>query len=265
MSTIKPSETTYKIEDSYLKNKECHLLINNEEYIITISDYTEYLFYKGKEITLKDIELISSLAKEFAYKKYLSRILANKRYTIYEISNKLKKKFLLSKKDIDKLLDSYINSKILDDKAYAIDYIESNSHKYGRKRLLSELKKKGISENILNSQEILNSIDDTIDEEVIIKLEKRYRSLPFNKRCEKIKEILYKRGFITSEINKIKIIDTAKNDSSLLIKEAKKCYNAIASKKVDKEKMKSLFTTKLLRKGFSYEEIIKLKEEYFND
>lgn len=85
------------------------------------------------------------------YEKWLNYVLyllTIKSRTLYEIESKLKEKQVDSK--ISQLvLDFVVENSLVDDIAFAQNYIEANKARYGVYRMKSYLKRKGISEKDL--------------------------------------------------------------------------------------------------------------------
>lgn len=91
-----------------------------------------------------------------------------------------------------KKLDDY---RYTDDRAYAQAYIRSKSKKYGTFRIRSELKQKGVEQNIID--ELLdNGCDDNIDD-VVQKYLRTHRAAD----VQKLKRFLAGRGFSWDSIN----------------------------------------------------------------
>lgn len=106
-----------------------------------------------------------------------------------------------NKNTIDYVIDKLEEYKYLDDEAYAKAFVLTYSNKYGKLKLISALKSKGVSDKIIDNLfaeqfEMPNSIESvankylknkTITQEVLLKLSR----------------FLYSRGYEFDDINKI--------------------------------------------------------------
>lgn len=106
-----------------------------------------------------------------------------------------------SKNTIDYVIDKLEEYKYLDDEAYAKAFVLTYSNKYGKLKLISALKSKGVSDRVIDNifaeeLEMSSSIDGvankylknkTITQETLIKLSR----------------FLYSRGYEFDEINRI--------------------------------------------------------------
>lgn len=286
MSMKKPSATASKtkkvIEEIHVKKDTVSLIMDGKEIVISVDSYLSDYYYPGKVLDDKQIQELKRMEKQTKSRKYLLYLLSHGRYTTYEIKKRLKEKYAVSEKECLEMMAPYIESGILSDREYVIDYLDSKTEQgYGKQYLIMALKKKGIPESMLSEQEIQSRMD--VDDEIVLALltkeDKKRKALSSKKRREVLSQYLYRRGFTSSQSQAL--IETyfsslseedkekqEKNSKMLFKKEALKCYNSFVRKYPDAKKRKQAFLQRFLRQGYEYSEIEELIQQEglnFND
>ena len=110
----------------------------------------------------------------------------------------------LRKKDynlntINYVMDKLIEYNYLDDENYARAYVLTCSTKYGKLKLKSQLKSKGVSDEIIDKYLDTANIDSI--EKVALKYMKN-REFTYE-NCQKLSRFLYSRGYEFDEINSL--------------------------------------------------------------
>lgn len=110
----------------------------------------------------------------------------------------------LRKKDynpntINYVMDKLIEYNYLDDENYARAYVLTYSTKYGKLKLKSQLKSKGVSDEIIEKYLDTANIDSI--EKVALKYMKN-REFTYE-NCQKLSRFLYSRGYEFDEINSL--------------------------------------------------------------
>lgn len=110
----------------------------------------------------------------------------------------------LRKKDynpntINYVMDKLIEYNYLDDENYARAYVLTYSTKYGKLKLKSQLKSKGVSDEIIDKY--LNTANIDSIEKVALKYMKN-REFTYE-NCQKLSRFLYSRGYEFDEINSL--------------------------------------------------------------
>lgn len=268
--------------DVSIKEKEVLLTFETEELLLSLDDYLDDYFYPGKAISKKEYSLLKEKSRQKKARLYLSSLLSQRRYTIKQVKDKLHTySKSLKEKDIQDLLKPYIESGILDDKSYALDYIQSKKEAgYGKQYLLSELNKRGIPTSLLKDMEIEELLEEKDSADTLFllldKMEKQHRNETVEKRKQSLYALLLRRGFSYQEasdavndyyasLSEEEIENISQNRAKLLIEKAKQCYNALESRNLDERKKKDLFYQKMVRLGFHYDEIKTIceKERYY--
>lgn len=243
------------------KNKYKLYLENNQ-----ILSLYEDIIIKHNLILKKEIDNneINKLVKENI--NYSAYALALDYISIRLRSKKELENYLL-KKQMDKTVADFAISKLeaegyLNDYRFAKAYLNDNISltTKGPYRIKNELIKFGVDSNIIS--ELLGRIDDSILEEKLYNLiEKQLRIKKGSKTEIKLKLINYfsnlgyDRKMILSILNKF-IIET---DISSLQKEYNKLYTKY-KKKYDKNTLDRFITSKLYSKGYSLDDISKVKQ-----
>lgn len=266
-----------KIEDIKIKKKKVVITILRHEYYLSKDSFTDGYYYIGKELTSLEFKEIEEASKKKNVNLYLTTLLSKRRYTNYEVENKLKDKFKLNDFEIKKTLSKYIESKIIDDYSYTYDFVLFKIEKnYGKKKIIDELKRKGISEDIYNDLSIQSLFTKEQDINSLLKKVDK-KNLPHLRRKEHLLQYLIRRGFNYNESEKHieKYLSSFSDNENknieeqkrvFLKKEIQKCYNHLASKEYSEKEKTNYLVSHLMRKGYSKDEILyELKESITDD
>lgn len=142
-------------------------------------------------------------------------LLKTRSYTTYQLSDKLK---LGGYPDnIVKEAIAYVESfGYLDDAGYAADYIEYHKEDKSRLRILNDLRRRGISEDVIQRawEDTVGEDRQMLEREQILKLaEKRHFSLEtasFDEQ-QKMLGFLYRKGFSLDTIRSVLLLDITPN------------------------------------------------------
>ena len=271
---------TYRIESIQERKQGILITINSKEYLLNTNQFTDHFLYPGKELSIEEFHQLSLESKEKKTNDYLTRLLSSGRYTCHELVMKLQTKYALSTKEAMALLSPYLENGIIDDFSYARDYIEAKLEQgYGKNYILDRLKKKGISKDILEKEEIHSFFDDSpFDMEgMIAKMDRTKKDKTIEQRKELLLGALLRRGFSSHEskeaveayfssFNEEEKQKEEENRRILIKREFLKCYNALLTNGTVPRKKRDTIIRKLLLKGFRYDEIINEMKEYeFHD
>lgn len=274
MTNDKMKETSHRIEDVRIEKDSVLLLFPSQEIQVDFQTYSQGYYYPGKSLDEKTFRSLQQSEKLNSARKYLSSLLTSRRYSVFQCCTRLKQKYRISEKDIQNLLRPYIESHVLDDKAYAIDFAQDRCEKgYGKNRILAQLKEKHIAAEILESLELQKLFEDgnTLIHAILEKIDQSKSKMTLEKKkmymCEYLLRRGYAKGVILENIesyfssrNVVLIQKEAEKRSILLKKEALKCYNFVQRQHLTAARKKDAFIRKLLQKGFHYDEIQSLLE-----
>lgn len=264
-----------RILEVKVTSKGVTLFFEGSDLLITSSTYADHFLYPGKVLSDEEYSLLAKESEEKKAIKYVSLLLSNGRYSEEEVRKRLRKRYSLSEERISSILRPYFESGILDDFAYARDFIESGFNKgYGMKYLLSQLKSRGIKDEVLSSDEFEEypMLEDESMERYVKHLDQKLSDVPFKERLRRILSALYQRGY--SDIDRYSVEhlldkgeDSKERDQILLKRKLKECYNSIWNNDLSDKERKLKVMKKMLNLGFSYQDVKDEmdKEEYFDD
>lgn len=253
------------------KNKDRVNIYINDEFSFSCSKEIVYSnnICKGKSI---DLDYIKSIITEDNYikcKNSALRIIERRYKTERQITDKLIEK-QYDTDTIKKTVNFLKEYKFIDDFKFTRLYIEEKINHCGKKKIMYDLKKKGISEQVIEKQ--LEILDNAAYEENAFKFaEKKYNSLIKNENNVKniyrrLGNYLIRNGYDSALVKKI--LDSTINKEELELKEkiykkdinslysiAKKRYNIITKSESNVNKISIKLSQYLMRKGYLWEEI----------
>ena len=187
------------IEVQQKDKSRANIYLDDEFYAgISIELCVKYQLKKGKEIDEKFLsEIIFEDEKGKALSKAVKYISTTLK-TTQQIRDYLRKKEY-SSEVIDYVIDKMNEYKYLDDEAYAKAYISTYSSKFGKIRLINQLKSKGIKDSVIDS--VFN--DDIKIENSLEKVAEKYlKNKELNRETfAKLSRFLYSRGYEFEQIN----------------------------------------------------------------
>lgn len=273
--TKKPSEVNSNmIVDVQGKKDSVLIVFQDKKIAVDLTTYIDGFYYPGKTLSNQEFKELLHCEKLKNARNYIKNILARGRYTECQLKQKLKTRYSLTAKEIQIILKPYIESCVINDVQYALDFIQNRREKgYGPRFIQAELKKRKIADSIIESskiQSILKAENPDINN-LIQRLNKSKQNLTLEKRKEYIASSLFRKGFSFEKAQeKIEQFFFSRDEQTikeeqehrrvLLLKEAKKCYNLTRQKTLNAYKKKDVFIRTLLHKGFRYEEIQHLLE-----
>lgn len=278
MSIKEPEDRTSdsrRIVDVSVSSKGVTLFFEDRELLITKATYTDHFLYPGKEVSSEELSLLIKESEEKKAIRYVSLLLSDNHYTEEEVRRRLRKRYSLSEERITDILRPYVESGILDDLSYSQDFIASGFAKgYGMKYLLSQLKTRGIKDELLSSDDIQECMMDEYDsmERYVKRMDQKLSELPFKERLRRILSSLYQRGFSDFDRYSVEEMldqgsDSSQREKNLLKKKLKECYNSMRNNSLSEEERKPKVMKKMLNFGFSYQDLKDEmdKEEYVDD
>ena len=191
------------------KNSNRFSLYHEKIFLIGVSTttLTDLSLQKGVILTPSLFKQIEQAEKTHATKEAAFRYLSRRDHASFEIKQKLQKKGY-SSDAIESVLDELSNKGYLDDQNFSTKFITEKSelNRWGRKKIESELYKKGIHQKTI--QQTLNSYFDNLSQDqicldLVIKRKRHFlREEDPYKRKMKIYNYLAGRGFTSSDIKK---------------------------------------------------------------
>lgn len=172
------------------------VLSNGEKFKLSENSATEFPLYVGKTLSPEELSSLRSFEKEDEYMEEALKMLAKDNRTCYEVKEKLIAKGAapsLAKKVVARLC----KEGLLDDQSYAKTYADdvADLRMLGEKKILFELKKKGIGEDVLSSLAFPREKELEKAKRASETLDKRYSRLSNGAKKQKIVAALIQRGF----------------------------------------------------------------------
>ncbi|MCF7923881.1 MAG: RecX family transcriptional regulator [Candidatus Izimaplasma sp.] len=254
------------------KNKNKYKVViekAGEKISLTVSEdiILDFRLLKDKELTEKEYKnLVESINRDKYYQKLLY-------YANYKPRTAHEAKNYLDKFDIDEKAKHYYLNKLeeiqlLNDDLYVRNYIYEYSHYrlIGPKKIIYELRRKGISPTLINKH-INDYKADLIYRNIVKLVEKKAKSIkskPFKKTIQLIKSYIVNKGYdfnlVQTVINdQIDLINEFVNEEKALDKDIEKYYTKYKKSK-QKSSFKNYVVPKLLNKGYQYGKILKILE-----
>ena len=252
-----------------IKNNKITCTIDSKEFIISSDTYSKFYLYPNKEISTEEFNSILADSKLIKAKNYIQQLLTKSSYTCHDLKKKLIQKFKLTSNELDEILQPYIDSNIIDDYTYALDYIQSkNNLCYGENYLKEKLIQKGISEEIIHNKKIEEALkfNNQFLDKFASDLLAKNTSLPITKQKQKLSDFLIRRGFDYIDVsNTIKKLNF-KTDNKYLTNLNKKINQIVKkhkNKNISKYDKKDQLIQKLLYHGYKYDEFKNLITNIF--
>lgn len=191
------------------KNQNRFSLYHEKSFLIGVSNKTmaDFSLQKGVILTPYLFNQLEQAEDYNAAKEASFRYLGRRDHASFEIKQKLKKKGF--REDvIESVLEELSEKDFLNDQNFSIKFITEKSelNRWGRKKIESELYKKGINQKTI--RQTLNSFFDNLSQDqicldLVIKRKRHFlREDDPYKRLMKIYNYLAGRGFTSSDIKK---------------------------------------------------------------
>ena len=266
-----PFDRTISIKE--VKSHKSYVDVSLSTGHVRISTKFDKLFLPGEVLTEELEEKLTHANDYYKAESYLSHFLPKNRMTVKACKKRLSR-YGLSKEETEELLKPYIKAGYLDDQAYCEDYIlEKRDAGYGPNRILFDLRRKGVPEEIIKDsqmQELLH--DDFVPQHLLMRLYRRFQEKTTDYKKEKMVALLLARGHernlaikaVTDFLEKNKEDSSKEEEKRLLLlgEEAEKCYNRLLlRKKTTPQKQTETFRRSLLSLGFTFEEIRRIEKE----
>lgn len=180
------------------KKASCVIVLfsDGEKLKLSPSTFTEFRLYPDKQIAPEEYERILSYQQEDAYYDKALSYLGKENYTVHSLSKKLLDKGA-SQKQVDSIVKRLSGENLLDDERYARTYSEdvAKIRCLGKKRILRDLKEKGVSQDILSS--LLFPEEEELSKALVAAniYDRKYSRATNRSKMEKVILALIQRGF----------------------------------------------------------------------
>ena len=237
---------------------EGKMKISKEAYV------NSYLFV-GKVLTKKDISTLKKMSELDKGLEYALSLLKKRHYTEWKIREKLYLKEF-DKKNVDYIIKFLKQNDLINDDMFVLDYIEEAKEKgYGKNKIIHKLSEEGVFNEKLNKIKFPESIELRKAKLHLPSLERKYSKLNYEAKKKHIYDYLLRQGFDSSiALETLKLIKQSNpyEEKEKLINEYHKILHKLERKPIDdKYKKREFILSKLLSKGYKYNEIIKIMED----
>ena len=187
---------------------DCWLNLNNGESLrCSIDLVAKYYLKKGMSLEPELLNSINTDQRIINIKKSAYKYATYKPRTVFQVRDKLKQLgYDLS--EIDAGIEFLKQFNLLDDETYAANYIKmrAKSKKFGKSRIIVELKKLGVNEHIIESALYHEYDEEDAYSTAVEAFNKKIRMLqnkPIDKQKRSMIDYLIRRGFNWQLINRI--------------------------------------------------------------
>jgi regulatory protein len=151
ITEIKKQKTSQEGYNIFIEGEFC--------FSASSEDILKFSLKEGVELSKAELEHIINLCESNKAYNYALNLLSIKDYTISEIERKLLQKSF-SESTIKHVINKLKEYGFVNDERYAIKYINNslNIKKYGEKKILYNLKSKGIDDSIIRKSSIDNDV-----------------------------------------------------------------------------------------------------------
>ena len=248
------------------KKKVTLTFLDNTKLDISYDAYSENYLFVGKVLSSKEIKKIKEVTSLEKGLNYAFSILNKSHISEHTLREKLYKKEYV-KPVVDAIIIFLKDNDLINDKMYALDYIEyANEMCIGKNKIIDDLKRKGVFIENIKGINFSNNNELRKAKSLIPNLEKKYNSLNYQNKRKHIFDSLIIRGFdfdIATEA--IKNIKTINVDDELvkLNKDFKLILDKAKRKQLENYEFDKFMKESLIRKGYKLKDIKKLLEEYY--
>ena len=225
-------------------------------------DHVTLSFFKGEPLKISKEAFVSSYL--YAGKNLSSKEIANLEEITAMMLEKLMKKednYVAAKKVIAKLKEN----DLLDDKAFMQDLIAwDNERNYGQNKIVKHLKDKGIPETLINKVNFPQNIERKKAKALLDKLDRKYARYAYESKKKHVYQAYLSQGF-NHDIAREVVNDLKKQNNKVEIDLLKKDYEKIKNryeKKYEGYQLKQKIYAALVNKGYKYQEIKKVLEDF---
>lgn len=195
-----------------ISKSKVKIMIDDEfAFVLYKGELRSYHLKEGQEITKEAYrEIVEEVLTKRA-KLRVMHLLKSRAYTVKQLTDKLKDGGYPAEVITEAI--SYVESfGYLDDRQYAVDFIEYNKESKSRAQIFNTLSRKGISEQIIEEvwQEMMTGKEQDLEREQILLLMKKKGFNPVEANFEekqKFSAFLYRRGFQIDSIRSVLALD----------------------------------------------------------
>ncbi len=189
-------------------------LDSGEALVLPLDAVVIFSLSTGKELSENDLEELQSASRTWRCRQKSLHYLSYRNRTEGEMRLYLKKK-AFDEVSIEETVEWLLQRGYINDAAFAVNYIEAVMRRktVGKKRIVGELRQKGVSSGDIAAAFESAEQPDDIHERLMALAEKKWRSIAHRERpLQRLQAFLYQRGFEGDEIAAVLKLFREKND-----------------------------------------------------
>lgn len=226
--------------------------------LLSAATFTEFRVYEGKELTEEELSALLKATYEDTYYSQALRWLTKRVLTEAEISAKLLNKEL-DQDTVYSIVKRLKDQKLIDDEAYARTYAKDIGafRYYGKKKILQELRQKGIPEDVLKTLKFKEEAEREKAFRYASLLNSKFIS-PSEKKKQKAYAALLQRGFdemVAHEAVESCVVPPEKEVETRLLDRHYRLARAKYARKYGGYELNQRIYASLRKKGFRHEDI----------
>ncbi len=134
------------------KNKEVEIATAKKTYSINIEQYLEHQYVVNQEVESQELIKAEKESPKYIIEDYVMSLLRVRDYCSYHMRKKLLTKFPNSQKEIEQVIDKYLQKGLLDDAKYLRETISHDLDRFvGIKRIYAKLEEMGFDHSSIQN------------------------------------------------------------------------------------------------------------------
>lgn len=182
------------------KRNRIVVTIDGEDFNLNSRMMIEAYLYVGKELSQEEVDDLLYVSDEKDAMDKAINYIAYQMRTVQEVKNRLRKEEY-DYRLIQKIIEQLIQDKYLDDVHFAKEYYRSYRSRYGVFKIVANLKKKGIKDDLIYSLQMEDDVELAY-QSVIKKYDEKLEQMDYALKG-KISQYLAQRGFTFETVKKV--------------------------------------------------------------
>ena len=207
--------TVTRIEE--VTKAKCRIEVDQEfAFVLYKGELRMFHIKEGRELLPEDYQEITRKILPKRAKLRAMNLLKSRPYTEYQLSKKLKDGGY-TKEIIEEALDYVKSFHYVDDRQYAMDYMEYHKEDKSRSQMFKALLTKGISQSLIQEcfEEVVGEDKERLEEEQILRWISKKNFCAKNasyEETQRMQGFLYRKGFSIDAIRSVLLLDITSNN-----------------------------------------------------
>ena len=196
---------------------KCKIYLEEEfAFVLYKGELRMFHIKEGEELSPEDYQEITGKILPKRAKLRAMNLLKNRPYTEYQLSKKLRDGGY-TQEIIEEALDYVKGFHYVDDRQYAMDYMEYHKEEKSRSQMFKALLTKGISQSLIQEcfEEVVGEDKERLEEEQIQRWISKKNFCAKEASYEEIQRmqgVLYRKGFSSDAIRRVLLLDITSNN-----------------------------------------------------